>query len=327
MIHMAELTILEAIREALDQEMDLNDKVIVLGQDVGPNGGVFRATQGLYEKYGDERVIDTPLNESGIIGFAAGMALYGLKPVAEIQFIDFIYPAFDQIQSEVAKFRYRTGGATTCPLIIRSPYGGGVRGAHYHSQSPEAFFAHTPGLKVVIPSNPHDAKGLLISCLRQEDPILFMEPKRIYRAFKEEVPEEDYTVPIGQANVTRDGSDVTLISYGAMVHVALDAAELASREGIDCEVIDLRTVNPLDIITIEESVKKTGRVISVTESPRQAGFGAELSALVAERWIEYMEGPILRVAGYDTPYPFILEKYYLPTPERTLDAIKRVYNY
>ncbi|MCE7734856.1 MAG: alpha-ketoacid dehydrogenase subunit beta [Candidatus Heimdallarchaeota archaeon] len=324
---MAEITILEAIRMALEQEMDRNPDIIILGEDVGPNGGVFRATQGLVDKFGEDRVLDTPLNESGIIGFASGMALNGLKPVPEIQFADFIFPAMDQILSEVAKFRYRSAGQFTNAMVIRTPYGGGVRGSHYHSQSPEAYFAHTPGLKIVIPSNPYDAKGLLISSLRSNDPVLFMEPKRIYRAFKEEVPDGDYTVPLSKGNVVRDGSDVTIVSYGAMVHIALDAAELASREGIECEVIDLRTVNPLDIDIIGSSIVKTGRFVSVTESPKTAGFGAELSALVAERWIEYMEGPIIRITGYDTPFPFKLEQYYMPTPERVLDGVKRAYNY
>lgn len=324
---MAEMNILEAIRHALDLEMERNDRVILLGEDIGPNGGVFRATQGLSEKYGEDRVLDTPLNESGIIGFAAGMALHGLKPVPEIQFADFIFPAMDQIVSEVAKFRYRSGGQFTTPMVIRTPYGGGVRGSHYHSQSIEAFFTHLPGLKVVIPSNPYDAKGLMLSALRSNDPILFMEPKRIYRAFKEEVPEGDYTVPLDKASVVRTGTDLTVVSYGAMLHTALDAAELASKQGIDVEVIDLRTINPVDIETIERSVKKTGRFISVTESPKTSGFGAELSAIVAERWIEYMESPVIRVTGYDTPFPFILEKYYMPTAERVLNAISKSYNY
>ncbi|MDH5403544.1 MAG: alpha-ketoacid dehydrogenase subunit beta [Candidatus Heimdallarchaeota archaeon] len=324
---MVELNIVDAIKYALEQEMDRDKDVIILGEDIGKNGGVFRATQGLYDKFGPERVLDTPLNESGIIGFAVGMSLYGIKAVPEIQFIDFIFPAFDQILSELAKFRYRSGGQFTCPVVIRSPYGGGVRGAHYHSQSPESLFAHTPGLKVVVPSNPYDAKGLLISAIRSNDPVIFMEPKRIYRAFKEEVPEDDYTVPLESAAITREGKDVTLISYGAMLHITMDAADLASEEGIDCEVIDLRTIYPLDIDTIEESVKKTGRVISVTEAPKTAGFGAELSALVAERWIEYMEAPIIRVAGYDVPFPFVLEHDYMPTPERVLDSIRYVYNY
>ncbi|MFW9992252.1 MAG: alpha-ketoacid dehydrogenase subunit beta [Candidatus Odinarchaeota archaeon] len=325
---MPELTIVEAVRLALDEEMERNSDVIVLGEDIGPNGGVFRATQGLIDKYGPERVIDTPLAESGVLGFAAGLALYGLRPVAEIQFIDFIWPGFDQIHSEIAKFRYRSGGLFKAPVVIRSPYGGGVKGAHYHSQSPEAYFTHTPGLKVVVPSNPYDTKGLLTSAMRDPDPVIFMEPKRLYRAFKEEVPTGDYTVPIGKATVPRDGQDVTILSYGAMLHVSLEAAEFAAEKyGIDCEVVDLRTLMPLDIEIIERSVKKTGRIISVTEAPKTTGFGAELSALVAERWIEHMEGPIIRVAGYDTPFPFILEQDYMPTAGRVLDAVQKVYNF
>lgn len=325
---MAELTIIEAVRLALEEEMERNDRVLVLGEDVGPNGGVFRATQGLQKKFGEKRILDTPLNESGIVGFAIGMALYGLRPVAEIQFSDFIWPAMDQIHSELAKYRYRSGGMYTCPVVIRAPYGGGVKGAHYHSQSPEAYFTHTPGLRVVIPSNPYDTKGLLTSALRNPDPILFFEPKRIYRAFKQEVPSGDYTVPLGKAAVTREGKDVTILSYGAMLHVAMQSAELAYEKlNIDCEVIDLRSLVPLDIETIEQSIKKTGRVISVVEAPSISSFASELSALVAERWIEYMEGPILRVAGYDVPFPFVLEQDYLPTPNRVLDAIKRVYNF
>ncbi|MFX0182047.1 MAG: alpha-ketoacid dehydrogenase subunit beta [Candidatus Hodarchaeota archaeon] len=325
---MPELTLVESVRFALDEEMERNYQVILLGEDIGKNGGVFRATQGLLDKYGPDRVLDTPLNESGVVGFAIGMALYGLRPVAEIQFIDFIYPAFDQIVSELAKFRYRSGGMYSCPVVIRSPYGGGIRGAHYHSQSPESYFIHTPGLKIVIPSSPYETKGLLTTAMRDPDPIIFMEPKRIYRAFKEEVPVGDYTIPIGKASVVRKGEEITILSYGAMLHVALEAAELAAdNHNINCEVIDLRTLMPLDIQTIEKSVKKTGRVISVTEAPRTSGFGAELSALVAERWIEYMEGPIIRVAGYDTPFPLTLEMDYLPSAPRVLTAIQKVYNF
>ncbi|MHA2502546.1 MAG: alpha-ketoacid dehydrogenase subunit beta [Candidatus Kariarchaeaceae archaeon] len=325
---MVEMNILEAVRDAMDVMLAKDETVYLMGEDIGPNGGVFRATEGLQAKHGVNRVLDTPLNESGIIGFAIGMGLRGAKAVPEIQFIDFIFPAFDQIVSELAKFRYRSGGQFTANVTIRSPYGGGVRGAHYHSQSPEALFAHTPGLKVVVPSNPYDAKGLLIASIQDPDPVIFMEPKRIYRAFKEDVPEGEYTVPIGKAEVVREGTDVTLISYGAMLHVAVEAAQIAAQEdGINCEVIDLKTVYPLDIDTIEKSVKKTGRVISVTESPKTAGFGAEISALIAERYIEYMEAPIIRVTGYDVPFPFVLEHDYMPTADRVLDAIDRVWNY
>jgi 2-oxoisovalerate dehydrogenase E1 component beta subunit len=325
---MAELTILEAVRLALDEEMERNEKLILLGEDIGNDGGVFRATDGLLKKYGSTRILDTPLNESGIIGFAVGLALYGLHPVAEIQFADFIWPGMDQLVSEVSKFRYRSGGMFPVPMVIRAPYGGGVKGAHYHSQSPEAYFAHTPGLKVVIPSNPYDAKGLLTAAMREEDPILFFEPKKIYRAFREEVPEGDYTEEIGTAKIIRDGDDVSILSYGAMIHTALEAAEkISEKHGIESEVIDLRSIVPLDIKSIEKSVKKTGRVISVTEAPKTSGFSAELSAIVAERYIEYMEGPILRVTGYDTPFPYYYEHEYMPSATRVMAAIEEVYNF
>ena len=323
---MVEVNILEAIRLGLEQELEHNDKVILLGEDIEVNGGVFRATEGIAKKF-KGRVLDTPLSESGIIGFAIGMALRGLKPVPEVQFVDFIWPAMDQIHSELAKFRYRSGGQYTCPMVIRAPYGGGIRGAHYHSQSPEAYFVHTPGIKVCVPSNPYDAKGLLSAAINDDDPILFLEPKRIYRAFKQEIPAERYEIPLGKAVVIREGSDVTLLSYGTMTHVAMEAAEMAEKANIECEVIDLRTLMPLDIETIEKSVKKTGRIISITESPKTSGFGAELSALVAERWIEYVKGPVLRVAGYDTPFPFILENEYLPNGRKVMDAIQKVYNF
>ncbi len=324
---MVKMNIIEAIHNAMELQMRENPDVLVLGEDVGPNGGVFGTTRGLIDEFGEMRVIDTPLSESGIVGFAVGMAVAGLKPIAEIQFIDFIWPAADQIFSELAKFRYRSGGLFPAPMVIRSPYGGGVKGAHYHSQSPEAYFAHTPGIKVVVPSNPYDAKGLLISAIKDDDPVLFMEPKRIYRAFKEDIPEESYEVPLGKANIVKEGYDVTIVSFGAMLHVALDAAEEAEKEGISCEVIDLRSIVPLDIETIGTSVKKTGRFISVTEAPKTAGFSAELSALVGERWIEYMESPILRVTGYDTPFPFVLEHEYMPSTGRVLKAIRESFNY
>jgi 2-oxoisovalerate dehydrogenase E1 component beta subunit len=321
-------TMVETVRSTLEEEMDRNELLILLGEDIGPNGGVFRATQGLIDRFGSQRVLDTPLSENGIVGFAIGMALMGLRPVAEIQFVDFIYPAFDQIVSELAKFRYRSGGMFTSPVVIRSPYGGGVRGAHYHSQSPEAYFTHTPGLKVVIPSSPLETKGLLTSAMRDPDPVIFLEPKRLYRAFKEEVPSEEFIIPLGEARIAREGSDVTILSYGAMLHVSLQAAELAAKNhNIEAEVIDLRTLVPLDVNAIGTSVKKTGRMISVTESPKTSGFGGELSALVAEKWIEYMQAPILRVTGFDTPFPLALEPEYLPTPERVLTHILSSYNY
>jgi len=275
---MAVLNLVQAVNHALRDEMKRNDRVIVLGEDVGVNGGVFRATEGLFQEFGPNRVIDTPLAESGIIGVSIGMALYGLRPVPEIQFMDFIYPAFDQIESELAKFRYRSGGQFTVPVVIRTPYGGGIRGSHYHSQSTEAFFAHTPGLKVVIPATPYDAKGLLTSALRDPDPVIFLEPKKIYRTVRGEVPDDEYMVPIGKANVAKEGNDVVIFAYGAMLHVALEASELAAGKGINVEVVDLRTIVPFDIETITSSVKKTGRVIILHEACKTCGFGAEIAA-------------------------------------------------
>lgn len=324
---MAEMTLLQAINTALHEEMDRDDNVVVLGEDVGVNGGVFRATEGLYKKFGPDRVMDTPLSESGIIGAAIGMAVYGLKPVPEIQFADFIYPAFDQIVSELAKMRYRSGGDYTSPVVIRTPYGGGIRGGHYHSQSPEAYFCHTPGLQVVIPSNPYDAKGLLKAAIRGEDPVIFMEPKKIYRAFKEDVPTEDYVIPIGPANVVQEGTDVSIFCYGSMVQVAQRAANKAAEEGCSIEIVDLRTLYPLDLETILNSVKKTGRAIVVYEAPKTCGFGAEVAATIAEKAIEYLEAPILRVAGLDTPFPYTLEYVYMPHPVRVYRAIQEVLNF
>jgi pyruvate dehydrogenase E1 component beta subunit len=316
--------IIQAVNDALRTEMRRDANVVVLGEDVGKFGGVFRATQGLVDEFGSERVIDTPLAESGVVGTALGMALYGLRPVPEIQFADFIFPAMDQIVNEVAKYRYRSGGQYACPMVIRSPYGGGIRGGHYHSQSPETHFIHTAGLKVVVPSNPHDAKGLLISAIRDPDPVLFFEPKRVYRAAKGEVPEGEYTVPIGKAKVTREGSQVTLLAWGAMWHEADLAAREAQAEGIDCEVIDLRSLQPLDVETVEASARKTGRVVIVHEAPRTCGFGAELSALIQERCFLHLEAPITRVTGFDTPFPYTLENEYLPRAPRILQAIRKV---
>ena len=324
---MAEMNLLQAVHNALDFEMGRDDDVLVFGEDVGGAGGVFRTTAGLQEKYGENRCFDTPLSEAGIVGTAIGMAVYGLKPVAEIQFLDFIYPAFDQIINEAAKMRYRSGGQFTCPMVIRTPYGGGIRGGHYHSQSGEAYFAHTPGLKVVVPSNPADTKGLLLASIRDPDPVLFFEPKRIYRASKGEVPEGDHVVPLGKAKVVRSGSQVTVVTFGAMVEVVLKAAEAAAQKGIDTEVVDLRTLVPLDWETVETSVKKTGRILTVYEAPKTCGYGAEISALVAEKLILHLEAPILRVAGYDTPYPYALEELYLPTSDRILEAVEEVANY
>jgi 2-oxoisovalerate dehydrogenase E1 component beta subunit len=307
--------------------MTRNDQVVILGEDVGINGGVFRATEGLYQEFGPNRVIDTPLSESGIIGVSIGMALYGLRPVPEIQFMDFIYPGFDQIQSELSKFRYRSGGQYTTPVVIRIPYGGGIRGSHYHSQSTEAFFAHTPGLKVVIPATPYDAKGLLTSAMRDPDPVLFLEPKKIYRTIRGEVPDEEYTVPIGKANIAREGNDVVVFAYGAMLHVAMEAAELAAAKSINVEVVDIRTIAPFDIETIINSVKKTGRVVILHEACKTSGFGAEIAAQIAERCILNLKAPILRVAGFDVPFPYILEDEYMPNAPRVLAAIEKAHNF
>jgi len=320
----ATMNVIQAVNDALRTEMRRDPDVVLLGEDVGHFGGVFRATQGLQAEFGADRVIDTPLAEGGIVGTAVGMALYGLKAVPEVQFADFIFPAMDQIVNEAAKVRYRSGGGLGCPLVIRSPYGGGIHGGHYHSQSPEAHFIHTPGLKVVVPSNPHDAKGLLIGAIRDPDPVVFLEPKRIYRAVKGEVPEGDYTVPLGQAQVTRHGSQVTVVAWGAMWHEAARAATEAEAEGIDCEVIDLRSLQPLDLDLLVESVSRTGRAVIVHEAPRTGGFGAELSALLQERCFVHLQAPIARVAGFDTPFPYSLEQAYLPRAPRILQAVRDV---
>jgi pyruvate dehydrogenase E1 component beta subunit len=313
--------IIQAVNDALRIEMRKNPRVVILGEDVGRFGGVFRATTGLQDEFGKDRVMDTPLAEAGIIGTAIGMALYGLRPVAEIQFSDFIYPAFDQIVNELAKFRYRSGGEYPAPMVIRTPYGGGIRGGHYHSQSPEAYFAHTAGLKVIIPSNPYDAKGLLLTAMRDEDPVIILEPKRVYRAARGEVPEGEYTIPFGQAKIVREGQGLTVLCYGAMLHVVQDALEKQGAAEFDPEVIDLRSLVPLDTETILESVRKTGRVVIVHEAQKTCGFGAELSALIAEKAMMHLEAPIARVCGLDTPFPYTLEMEYLPSPERITKAI------
>ncbi|MEO0285073.1 MAG: alpha-ketoacid dehydrogenase subunit beta [candidate division WOR-3 bacterium] len=321
---MAKMTIGEALRNALDIKLYEDERVLVFGEDVGKKGGVFTITEGLQDKYGEERVFDTPLDENGILGMAAGLALYGLRPVAEIQFIDFIWPGFDILISDIAKERFRSGGQFSVPLVIRSPYGGGVKGGLYHSQSPEAIFAHIPGLKVIIPSNPYDAKGLLISAIEDEDPVIFLEPKKIYFAFKEEVPEEKYTVPIGKAKVLREGKDLTIISYGYMIHECKKAVEELEKEGISCELIDLRTIIPFDGETILNSVAKTGRVMIVVEAPRINSFASELSAFISERAIFYLDAPVVRVTGFDTPFPYVLENIYMPSQKRILRACKKL---
>jgi pyruvate dehydrogenase E1 component beta subunit len=313
----------QAINDALRSEMRRDERVVVLGEDVGKVGGVFRVTAGLYDEFGEDRVIDTPLAEGGIVGTAIGMALYGLRPVPEIQFADFIFPAFDQIVNELAKFRYRSGGQYPCPVVIRTPMGGGIRGGHYHSQSPEALFIHTPGLKVIAPSNPYDAKGLLLASLRQNDPVLFMEPKRIYRASKNEVPEGEYTLEIGKLNVVREGTQITLIAWSGMVSIAEETAAKAAEAGISVEVLDLRSLMPFDIDGLLASVKKTGRAVIVQEAPRTCGFASELIASIQERAMEYLEAPIMRVCGFDTPFPYTLEHEYMPNADRVLGAIRQ----
>jgi pyruvate dehydrogenase E1 component beta subunit len=317
------MNIIQAVNDALRLQMRAEPKTVVLGEDVGKFGGVFRATSGLHEEFGAERVIDTPLAEAGIIGTAIGMALYGLRPVPEIQFSDFIFPAFDQIVNELAKFRYRSGGQYPCPVVIRTPMGGGIRGGHYHSQSPEALFIHTPGLKVIAPSNPYDAKGLLLASLRQNDPVLFMEPKRIYRASKNEVPDGEYTLEIGKLNVVREGTQITLIAWSGMVSIAEETAAKAAEAGISVEVLDLRSLMPFDIDGLLASVKKTGRAVIVQEAPRTCGFASELIASIQERAMEYLEAPIMRVCGFDTPFPYTLEHEYMPNADRVLGAIRQ----
>ena len=320
---MPKLNMVQAINLALKEEMQRDNSVVMLGEDVGRDGGVFRTTEGLYEAFGAERVIDTPLSESGIIGAAVGMAVYGLKPVAEIQFMGFIYAAIDQIFSHAARIRYRSRGRYTCPVVIRTPFGAGVKALELHSESTEAFFCHMPGIKVVIPSTPYHAKGLLISSIRDPDPVIFLEAMRLYRLFKEDVPEGDYTIPLGKARIVQDGKDVTVISWGSMLQRTLQAVE-----GYDVEVIDIMTLQPFDEETVLNSVKKTGRAVIVHEAPKTCGFGAELSATIAEEAILYLKAPILRVTGYDVIVPLPkLEDYYLPSVERIRKALEEVMKY
>ena len=319
------MNMVEAINSGLMVEMEKDPSVVILGEDVGKEGGVFRVTDGLQQKFGLERVIDTPLAESGIVGTAFGMAVKGLKPVAEIQFEGFLPPAMDQIFSHICRIRTRSRGRFTCPMVIRSPWGGGIHAPEHHSDSPEALFAHTPGIKVVIPSMPYDAKGLIISAIRDPDPVLFFEPKRLYRAIKEEVPEGEYTVPIGAAKIVREGKDLTIITWGAMVRESLRAAEMADKEGIQVEVIDLRTIAPMDDATYMDSVRKTGRVVIVHEAPKTCGVGAEIIARINEKALLSLQAPIERTTGFDTVVPLMkLENHYLPSPERILQGIRKV---
>ena len=325
---------IEAIRDAMDVMMTRDDRVVVFGEDVGYFGGVFRCTEGLQRRHGKSRCFDTPISETGIVGVAVGMGAYGLRPVAEIQFADYMYPAYDQIVSEAARLRYRSAGEFNAPIVVRMPTGGGIFGGQTHSQSPEALFTHVAGLKTVIPSNPHDAKGLLIAAIEDDDPVIFLEPKRLYngpfnghhdqpvvpwsRHALSETPEGHFTVALGTAAIRREGAAVTVLAYGTMVHVAEAAA---AETGIDAEVIDLRTLVPLDVEAIERSVAKTGRCVILHEATRTSGFGAELSAQVQERCFHHLEAPILRVTGWDTPYPHAQEWDYFPGPARVARAL------
>jgi len=334
---MTRMNMIEAINSAMDVAMAADPNVMVLGEDVGFFGGVFRATAGLQAKHGKTRVFDTPITECGIIGVAVGMAAYGMRPVPEIQFADYVYPGLDQIVSEAARLRYRSAGEFPMPITVRTPFGGGIFGGQTHSQSPEAIFAHISGVKTVVPSTPYDAKGLLIASIEDNDPVIFCEPKRIYNGpfdghydrpvqpwakfDASDVPEGHYTIPLGKAAIVREGSDVTILAYGTMVHVARATVE---ELGIDAEVIDMRTLVPLDIETIEASVKKTGRCLIVHEATRTGGFGAELSALVQERCFYHLEAPVERVTGFDTPYPHSLEWAYFPGPIRIGTALKKI---
>lgn len=322
---MAKLFLIQAINQALRQEMERDPDVILLGEDIGVNGGVFRATDGLYQEFGPERVVDTPLAESGILGSAIGLAMAGLKPVPEIQFEGFLGPAYDQITSHAARFRTRTRGRFTVPMTLRVPVGGGIHAPELHSDSPEAIYVHTPGIKVIMPSSAYDAKGLLIAVIRDPDPVIFFEPKRIYRAFREEVPEEPYTIPIGSAKVVEQGDDLTVISWGASVIQCLNALDLVE---MSVELIDLRTLYPIDLDTITASVCKTGRCVIVHEAPKTAGLGAEIASLIQEHCFGYLEAPVQRVAGFDTVMPYYkLELQYLPDAERIARSLTEVAAY
>ena len=334
---MARMTMIEAIRSAMDVSMERDPNVVVFGEDVGFFGGVFRVTEGLQQRYGETRVFDAPISEGGQIGVAIGMGAYGLRPIVECQFADYIYPAFDQLVSEAARLRYRSGGEFNAPITVRAPYGGGIFGGQTHSQSPEGIFTHCSGIKTVIPATPYDAKGLLIAAIEDDDPVLFFEPKRLYTGPFDghyerpaetwakhpagDVPPGYYSIPLGQAAVAREGEALTILAYGTMVHVALVAA---AETGVDAEILDLRTIAPLDIDTITASVEKTGRCLIVHEATRTSGFGAELSALVQERCFHHLEAPILRVTGWDTPYPREFEWEYFPGPLRVGDAIRKI---
>ncbi|MBI5286440.1 MAG: alpha-ketoacid dehydrogenase subunit beta [Deltaproteobacteria bacterium] len=325
---MATLNMVDALNQALMEEMERDERVVVMGEDVGKNGGVFRVTVGLLERFGSDRVIDTPLAEAGIVGTAIGMAVYGLRPVAEIQFMGFIYYTLNQIITHAARLRNRTRGRFTVPMVVRTPYGTGIKALEHHSESTEALFTQIPGIKVVVPSTPKDAKGLLVSAIRDPDPVIFLEPTRIYRAIKEDVPKGLYTVPLGKARIVKEGDDVTVICWGAMVREVERAVEIAEREGIDMEIIDLRALSPLDIETIITSVTKTGRGVIIHEAPKTCGLGAEISALIQEKALLHLQAPVLRVTGFDitVPYPRA-EDYYIPNPQRIMRGIREVMSF
>lgn len=326
---MAKLTMVQAINLALEQEMQKDPAVVVMGEDVGKDGGVFRVTEGLLEKFGVSRVIDTPLAESGIVGAAIGMAIAGLKPVAEIQFSGFLYPAYDQLINHAARIRNRSRGRFHCPLVVRAPYSGGIHAPEHHSESMENIYVHAPGLKVVIPATPYDAKGLMLAAIRDPDPVIFLEPKKVYRSIKQEVPEQEYVIPLGKADIKREGGDVTLIAWGSMVHVALEAAQkLYDEKKISAEVVDLRTLSPFDIDTILASVTKTGRCVIVHEAPRTSGLGAELGFLIQERLMLSLKAPVARATGWDTVFPLAkLEHLYLPNAGRVCKKVEKVMSF
>jgi 2-oxoisovalerate dehydrogenase E1 component beta subunit len=327
---MAEVTLIEAIRQAMDEELARDPRVLLMGEDVGPRGGVFRASQGLYEKYGGERIVDTPLAESVIVAAGIGAAMANLRPICEIQFADYIFPAFNQIVNEAAKLYYRSNGAWNVPMVIRAPYGGGIGGGLYHSQSVEAFFAHVPGLKIVIPSTAHDAKGLLKSAIRDPNPVIMFEPKKGYRAIKGEVPDGEYTVPIGPARIARAGRDVSVFAYGMMAHLATQAAEVCAAEGIDAEVVDLRTLLPVDKGAILASVEKTGKALIVHEDTRTLGYGAEVAAILVDEGFEHLDAPVRRLTGLDVPgVPFShpMQEHFMPSVEKIAAAVRELAGY
>jgi 2-oxoisovalerate dehydrogenase E1 component beta subunit len=321
---MTEMNIIQALNSTLHAQFAKDDRLLLFGEDVGHFGGVFRVSTGLQKAFGEERCFDTPLSEQGIVGFGIGIAQKGLKPICEIQFADYIFPAYDQIVNELAKMRYRTGNQYTAPLVIRCPYGGGIHGGHYHSQSPEAQFLHTPGLVIVFASSPYDAKGLFISAIQSDDPVIFFEPKRIYRSIKEEVPAEEYSIPLGKAHLACTGKDITLIGWGAQHHQNMQAAAEMTKEGIEVEVLNLRTLNPLDIDCIIESVKKTGRCLITHEAPLTMGFGAEIAAQVMENCFYSLQVPVKRCCGWDTPFPNAWEKEYLPDAYRIVHSLREM---